>query len=415
MTIRSVDSVAISMPFDMGGPKPSFAGKPRQQEMLLVRVQTDDGLVGWGEAFGFAVWPATRTALHTLVAPLVAGRDERDIGGLREELARKLHLLGRTGPVMFALSGLDIALWDIAGKRAGQPLWRLLAAGAHAVQGADAGTSPAHAIGGGAAAAHRSDRIEAASGTAQAVPGAHDGAGKTSAAPDLLPTYASLIRYGDPVLVAKNAARACAEGYRSIKLHEITVENVAAARAAVGADVELMMDCNCPWRASEALAIARAVRPFDLAWFEEPVWPPEDYPALARVRREGGIKVSAGENAMSPADFERMFEAGAVDIAQPSVTKIGGIAAFAEVVALARRHGVRVVAHSPYFGPGLLATLHLTGALLDDAPIEYGYCRLDASPFAEAIAVRDGMIALPQQPGLGADPDPDVLREFAVV
>jgi D-galactarolactone cycloisomerase len=395
MTIRSIDSVAISMPFDMGGPKPLFAGKPRQQEMFLVRVETDDGIVGWGEAFGFAVWPSTRTALQTLVAPLAVGRDEADIAGLRNELTRKLHLLGRTGPVMFALSGLDIALWDIAGKRAGKPLWQLLASGAHGVSGAGAGTTAARA----AAAASAADAATS---------------GNAAGSPTLLPTYASLIRYGDPALVAKNAARARADGFRSIKLHEITVDNVGAARAAIGPDVELMMDCNCPWTESEALAIARGVKPFDLTWFEEPVWPPEDYPALARVRRDGGIKVSAGENAMSPADFARMFEAGAVDIAQPSVTKIGGIAAFAEVVAIARRHGVRVVAHSPYFGPGLLATLHLTWALLDDAPIEYGYCRLDASPLATAIAVSNGMIALPQGPGLGCDPDPAVLREYAV-
>ena len=128
MTIRSVDTVALTLPFEMGGPKPMFGGKPRQMEMLLVRVETEDGLVGWGEAFGFAVWPSTRTALHTLVAPLAVGRDEADIAGIRDELTRKLHLLGRTGPVMFALSGLDIALWDLAGKRAGLPLWKLLAA-----------------------------------------------------------------------------------------------------------------------------------------------------------------------------------------------------------------------------------------------------------------------------------------------
>jgi L-alanine-DL-glutamate epimerase-like enolase superfamily enzyme len=157
------------------------------------------------------------------------------------------------------------------------------------------------------------------------------------------------------------------------------------------------------------------VRPHALTWFEEPVWPPEDYPALARVRRAAGIAVSAGENAMSACDFERMFEAGAVDYAQPSVTKIGGISGFIEVVERARQHGVRVVAHSPYFGPGLLATVHLTHALLDaGAPIEYSFCELGDSPLRESIAIADGTIGVPGGPGLGADPEPGTLARCAV-
>jgi len=372
MTIRSVDTVAVTLPFEMGGPKPMFGGKPRQMEMLLVRVETDDGLVGWGEAFGFAVWPSTRTALHTLVAPLAVGRDEADIAGIRNDLARKLHLLGRTGPVMFALSGLDIALWDLAGKRAGQPLWKLLAA------------------------------LPAARGSA-----AGEGV--------RLPAYASLLRYGDANLVYANTARAVAAGFRQIKLHEITVDAVAAARAAAGPDAALMMDCNCPWSGDEALAIADGVRPQGLAWFEEPVWPPEDFPTLARVRRHCGIPVSAGENAMSAGDFERMFEAGAVDIAQPSVTKIGGVSGFVDVVEVARQHGVRVVAHSPYFGPGLLATLHLTHALLEaGTPIEYSFVELGENPLRRTTEVANGTIGVPDLPGLGADPDPGTLERCTI-
>ncbi len=372
MTIRSVDAVAVTLPFEMGGPKPMFGGKPRQMEMLLVRVETADGLVGWGEAFGFAVWPSTRTALQTLVAPLAVGRDEADIAGLRDDLSRKLHLLGRTGPVMYALSGLDIALWDLAGKRAGLPLWKLLAA------------TP-------------------------------DGRGSATSDGVRLPAYASLLRYGDARLVSTNTARAVAAGYRQVKLHEVTVEAVAAARAAAGPSVDLMMDCNCPWSGDQALAIAAGVRAHRLAWFEEPVWPPEDFPTLARVRREGGIPVSAGENAMSAGDFERMFEAGAVDIAQPSVTKIGGVSGFIDVVRVARRHGVQVVAHSPYFGPGLLATLHLTHALLESGtPIEYSFVDLGENPLRRTTTVEGGTIAVPGGPGLGDDPDPATLERCTI-
>ena len=362
MAIKSITPIALNLPFEVGGPKPLFAGRPRNMEMLLVRVETDGGIVGWGEAFGYAVWPATRAALETLIAPLAVGRDERDIPALLADLQRKLHLLGRTGPVMYALSGLDIALWDIAGKAAGKPLAEL-----------------------------------------------HGGARRAD-----FPAYASLVRYTDPALVARNAQAAVARGFRAIKLHETGVEQVRAAREAIGPDVKLMMDTNCPWTVTEAIAVAAKVREFDLWWFEEPVWPPEDYGGLARVRRECGIAVSAGENAVSLLDFRAMFDAGAVDYAQPSVTKIGGVTEMMRIAQLARERGVSLVPHSPYFGPGLLATLHMAAAFEHETMIEYSYCDLGASPLGEAIAVNDGRITLPRGPGLGRDPDPDVLARFRV-
>ncbi len=97
MTIRSIEAIPLSLPYEMFGPKPLFAGHPRQMEILLVRVETDDGQVGWGEAFGYAVWPATRAALVHLVAPLAIGRDETDIAALNLQLQRSLHLLGAHG------------------------------------------------------------------------------------------------------------------------------------------------------------------------------------------------------------------------------------------------------------------------------------------------------------------------------
>ena len=126
MTIRCVSAHALSLPYDLGGPKPIFAGKERMMELLLIRVETSDGLVGWGESFGFAIWPSTIEALERLVAPLVLGQDEAQITKIHEELTRKLHPLGRAGPVTYAISGLDIALWDIAGQRLEQSLAGML-------------------------------------------------------------------------------------------------------------------------------------------------------------------------------------------------------------------------------------------------------------------------------------------------
>ena len=132
-----------------------------------MRIETDDGLVGWGEAFGHAVVPATRTCSKPWWRRLI-GRDATDIAGLMPRLNQKLHLFGRNGPVVYALSGVDIALWDLAGKRAGLPLYQLL--------------------GGNRCA---------------------------------LPAYASLLRYGDPAVVRAIPRAAVARGYRFVKLHEI--------------------------------------------------------------------------------------------------------------------------------------------------------------------------------------------------
>jgi len=109
------------------------------------------------------------------------------------------------------------------------------------------------------------------------------------------------------------------------------------------------------------------------------------------------------------ADFKNMFEAGAVTYAQPSVTKVGGVSEMRKVIALAESFGVEVVPHSAYFGPGLLASLHLIAALTPEAPVERFYCDFDINPYHDAIHPKEGRIAIPQGPGLGLDPDPKVI------
>lgn len=123
MQIARVEPLLIGVPYAYGGPAGSLAPTMRT---LFVKVTTDDGIVGWGEAFGFAIAPVTAMAIETIVAPLCIGRDPSDPAALTTELQRRRQNLGRYGPVTFGLSGLDIALWDIAGKVAGKPLHALL-------------------------------------------------------------------------------------------------------------------------------------------------------------------------------------------------------------------------------------------------------------------------------------------------
>ncbi|MEW6333278.1 MAG: mandelate racemase/muconate lactonizing enzyme family protein [Thermodesulfobacteriota bacterium] len=360
MRITAVETLVVNMPMKISGPPPMLGGKARTSiDTLMVRIDTDEGISGWGEAYGHRIWPATRAAIDTLIGAQCIGRDPSAIGALMDDLQRNLHGVGRNGPAMYALSAIDIALWDIAGKIAGLPLYRLL---------------------GGSA---RQD----------------------------LPAYASLLRYGDAGAVAHHTAEALSRGYRQIKVHEIEATQIRAARQSAGQGIPLMVDCNCPWTVEQAVAMARQLEPLELHWLEEPVWPPENHHGLAEVRRRVNVAIAAGENAMTP-DFKSMFEAGSVGYAQPSVTKIGGISEMRKVMALAESFGIAVVPHSAYFGPGLLASIHLLAAMAHETPVERFYCDFDMNPYHDAINPRDGRLAIPQGPGLGTDPDPKMIEKL---
>jgi L-alanine-DL-glutamate epimerase-like enolase superfamily enzyme len=161
MKITSVSTVTYRQHLEPGAPKLKFAGEPRSTfDTLLVKVETDAGLTGWGEAFPHRVWRAVKSLVETLIAPACIGADPTDISALMNRLTRHTYGVGRAGPVMYALSGLDMALWDILGKAANLPVYKLL---------------------GGA-------RCEK------------------------LPAYASLLKYGDPDVVARVTEEALGRG-----------------------------------------------------------------------------------------------------------------------------------------------------------------------------------------------------------
>ena len=229
----------------------------------------------------------------------------------------------------------------------------------------------------------------------------------------MLPAYASLIRYSDPEFVRKNVRRALDSGFRHLKLHEIDIGCVRAAREEAGDDVEIMLDVNCPWSVREALDMTELLRPLKLRWLEEPVWPPENYSGLAHVRQQGGIPVAAGENASTLMDFQHLLEARAVDFIQPSSAKMGGLTELRKVFALADAHNATVMVHSFYDGPGLLANVHASAALGGlAAMVEWRYFDLEAQLYGEAIIPKHGTMAVPRGPGLGLEPDADVIRKF---
>src|SRR6201987_1538845 len=130
MKITAITTTLIHIPYEAGAPTKLAGQNWSQMAILLVRVDTDQGVTGWGEGFGHAIAPATKATLDSMVAAHFIGRDVGDVEALMGEMFQRLHLFGRNGPVVYALSAIDIALWDIAGKRAGKPIHELLSADA---------------------------------------------------------------------------------------------------------------------------------------------------------------------------------------------------------------------------------------------------------------------------------------------
>lgn len=364
MNITSIETIAVAIPYKHDGALTGFGGTVwPKMSYLLIKVTTEDGLTGWGEAFGYNAIPATIAAMETIVKPLAQGQDTADIAALMHKLKKPLHIFGRSGPVQYALSGLDIALWDIAGKRAGKSVAALLS---------------------------KSTRTS-------------------------VPAYKSFMRLTDPEVVSRACKRALQQGYKSLKLHEISVEAVAAAREAIGDETSLTLDVNCEWRADDAIRMAERLAPYKLKWLEEPVWPPEDLAGLMRLRRASSIPVALGENLANAPSFMPLIEAGAVDYFQPSVTKVGGISELRDVAEAAASHGRTLAPHSPYFGPGLLATLQLAGAYPHIGEIEVFGVDLENTLFGDVGRVgKDGVLKIPEAPGLGADPEPQMIERYRI-
>jgi L-alanine-DL-glutamate epimerase-like enolase superfamily enzyme len=191
------------------------------------------------------------------------------------------------------------------------------------------------------------------------------------------------------------------------------VPAVAAARAAMGPDISLMVDTNCAWDdPDEIVAVCRAIEPYDVAWLEEPLYPADAYDVMARIRRQVRVPLAAGENLGNFNDARWIVEAQAVDIVQPSAAKIGGITELRRTMVHIAAHGLRAVPHSPLLGPSLIATLHVIAAAPTELLCEHRYCDLEASPLGNAIVARDGALTVPSGPGLGFEVDDAVIGKY---
>jgi L-alanine-DL-glutamate epimerase-like enolase superfamily enzyme len=361
MRIASVDIYELNIPFEDGGER--FGLKPPRWDRfdtVLVRVTAENGLIGWGECFSYGCQSAVTAAMREMVVPLLIGQDGSDPARLTRDIQRKLHIFGRYGITIFAISGADIALWDLKAKSEGRPLSELVG----------------------------------------------------PVLRDTVPVYASLNRYGTPEAVEHHAGKAVAEGYRSVKLHEVALSAIQAGRRGAGRETHLTVDANCAWSIEEAERLVPAFEEVDLAWLEEPLFPPEDFRALGKLALRTQVPLAAGENACTAVEFARMVEDEAVSYPQPSVTKVGGVTEFATVLKNAEAAGLTCMPHSPYFGPGFWATLQMLAVAPGEPLLERLYVRA-TMPGIGTPEPEKGFVTIPKRPGIGFEPDWDVLERFA--
>jgi L-alanine-DL-glutamate epimerase-like enolase superfamily enzyme len=358
MKITEARAIPLAIPLRATTPPSPWA--PGAGKQILVRLATDDGLIGWGECFAYGAPEAVCKVVDDALGPLVIGQDPTQIESLVDRMQRALMIWGRRGLAMMAVSGVDLALWDLAGKARNVPVYELLG------------------------------------GLCQ--PRAR--------------VYASLLRYETPTHVRQAVSGALVLGHTAVKLHQTDVESVAGAREVAGSGVEIMLDTNCPWSVKEAIRVGRRLEAFDLRWLEEPIWPPEDYAGLARVRAALRIPIASGENDATVFGFQELITHGGADIVQPSMTKVGGLLEMKKIAVLAAAANVTLVPHSFYYGPGLAATLHLVAATPGIPYVEYPATPLVASLMAEPIRFVGGAVTVSDRPGLGADPDPELFARY---
>jgi D-galactarolactone cycloisomerase len=358
-------------------------GWVRQRSATLVEVITDAGTTGWGEAFAQGLEPPeiAATVIDKALRPLVVGADPLDTEVLWHRMYHATRDYGRKGSVISAISAIDIALWDIAGKHHELPVYRLLG-----------------------------------------------GAFRTKVKPYATGFY-RIKGQGEGRRLAEEAIGHFEADFSimKVKLGYGVEDDIACmeeiARAIQGKRITLMVDTNHAYGRAEALRLGRALEEHDLRWYEEPVVP-EDIVGYAELRQKLSIPIAGGENEHTLYGFREFLAAGAVDITQPDVGSCGGISAARHIAAIAQAHGVQVNPHVWGSAIAQAASLQLLAALpvvhhslFAQEPI-FEFDR-SSHPFRvqlvkTPIQPASGWVQIPSGPGLGVEVDRSVLENYRV-
>lgn len=388
MRINSVHAWWVQIPIEKSDQHVSDFGRTKTFDAAILKIETDDGLVGWGEGKNAAGSTGHYgTLVHLLnheFGPQIIGRDPADItfiwedlyNGVRSKTAaaagHAMPELARRGMTVAAISAIDIALWDILGKSQGQPVWKLLG-------GRKADRLPAYASGGWAAVDAIGDQLS------------------------------SYIQAG---------------GFKAVKMRvgamdgspHVSAARVKAARAALGPDIDLMVDAHGTFTVGDARRFAHQVADCDLTWFEEPIIA-DDKRGTAELRAATHIPIATGESEATRYAFRDIAVLRAADILQPDPGFCGGISEAMRIGTLASAFNLKLAPHLWAGAPCFFSGLHICAASPASFVVEYS---LGANPMIhdivlEDLKVEDGKIAIPDSPGLGLTMNEDFIEAHAVM
>jgi L-alanine-DL-glutamate epimerase-like enolase superfamily enzyme len=357
MIVQAVEPIALRIPVaakrDEGG--------PQALHLVLCRVRTRDGVEGFGECL--CIRPPMQQALvatiRDAIAPIYVGESVEDRQVLNRDVRRRFASFGRSGTVINALAAVDTALWDIAGKNAGQSLSAMLG-----------------------------------------------GARRSTIA-----VMASLDRYGHAGRARARVEQAMAAGVAAVKVHEADLEVIEEARRPVEPSLPFVADVNNAHTMADIRRDIGRWQALNLLWLEDPVWPPEDMLGCAPLP---GVPVGLGADLGSAEQLGLYSRVPAVAFIQPDVCMLGGVSEMVKVFAAAPRQGLSIAPHTPFIGPAALASLHFIATMAQSA----FFATIEADDGMDLYGLGlqrwQKSIAVPQGPGLGHDPDRALLERYAV-
>jgi L-rhamnonate dehydratase len=346
------------------------------QDALIVKVHTDEGITGIGEVDsaplavqGMILGPYSHTTSSGL-RHLLIGEDPFETERLWDKMYRENIYAGRFGIGIHAMSGIDIALWDIKGKKLGMPIWKLLGGGFR-------------------------ERVRC---------------------------YASVLFGNTPEETYDTAKHFADEGFTAVKFgwgpmgkHAATdVALVASARDGLGDKIDLMVDAGLVWDARTAIQRARSFSQYNIFWLEEPL-APDDYEGYRRLTAATEIRIAAGEEESSRQTYRRLIEEGQIDVVQVDLTRCGGFTEAMKIAALAADHGRVVANHGFTTYINVAAALHWLNSIPNVLIAEFvtqENTNLREFITCEKIRAKDGYLEVPQAPGLGIELDEEAIAKF---
>ncbi|HWA36849.1 MAG TPA: mandelate racemase/muconate lactonizing enzyme family protein [Burkholderiales bacterium] len=373
MKIRDVKAYPTSFPIPEANRVALGIGTAIKRDAVVVKVTTDEGIVGWGEAHHGRAHTAVAKLIDTTLKFLVVGMDADDTTGIWDKMYRfQLASHGMGAGACLAMSGIDMAIWDIRGKAAGVPLYKLLG-------------------------------------------GRRRG----------IPAYAGGVSLGyqDPSLLVEEAKKSIAAGYKAIKLRvgdtvKKDIERIRIIRKTFGEDLVILTDANIGYEVEDVRQVMPAMDELGIGWLEEP-FPAQDYRSYREAKGFGRTPLAAGENHYTRYEFNRVIEDGAITILQPDLSKSGGITECLRIAALGSAWKLPVHPHSSMTGLNHAASIHFLAAI-DNG----GYFEGDVSKsnkFRDELVSnpgaidKDGNVWPLEKPGLGLEVNEDFLHKHPAI